>query len=131
MLAGGTWPWHACSDWGRLSGGTDRGAAAVGRASTRTNTKERTETKHEQTLGRYKLWGSGRAVEGAVAGQGTPSVGPWPSLMRTVFAARPVGARGSRPPGVAAGPRAAGGQGGLPMPGSGTRRPGGPPPQAA
>jgi hypothetical protein len=58
------------------------------------------KAKHEQSLGRDKLRGSGRAVEGAVAGRGTPPVGPRPSLMTTVFAGlgggEGVGASGGR-----------------------------------
>ncbi len=33
-------------------------------------------SEHEQTQGRNKLWGSGRAVRGAGAGRGTPAVEP-------------------------------------------------------
>ncbi len=80
MLAGGTWPCgHVCSGGGRRSGGTGRGAAAVGhcgasgrdrvgqaggrravsrrvgRANTRTNTKGRTVTQSKtQTNTRTK-----------------------------------------------------------------------------
>jgi len=43
-------------------------------------------SEHEQTQGRNKLWGSGRAVRGAGAGRGTPAVEPRQSLMTTVFA---------------------------------------------
>ena len=91
---------------------------------TNSHTKQNT---NKRTLGHDKLWGSGRAVEGAVAGKGTPPVGPRPSLMTTVFAA-PGGAEGVGASGGRGWPE---GQGGPPMPGSGTRRPGGPPPQAA
>ena len=44
------------------------------------------KSEHEQTQGRNKLWGSGRAVRGAGAGRGTPAVEPRQSLMTTVFA---------------------------------------------
>jgi hypothetical protein len=95
----------------RCNGGRRMASRRVGRANTRTNTKGRTITQSKTrtiTRRRDKLWGSGRAVEGAVAGRGAPPVGPRPSLMTTVFAG-PTGRGGqSGPPGVAAGPREAG-----------------------
>jgi hypothetical protein len=58
MLAGGTSPWHACSDWGRLSGGTDRGAAAVGHGGGarqgRAGTVQRGTQDSEQARGTSK-----------------------------------------------------------------------------
>ena len=64
---------------------------------TNSHTKQNT---NKRTLGQDKLWGSGRAVEGAVAGRGNPPVGPRPSLMTTVFAGlgggEGVGASGGR-----------------------------------
>jgi hypothetical protein len=91
------------------------------------------KSKHEQTLGLNKLWGSGRAIEGVIAGRGTPPIGPRSTLMTSVFAGLGGGEGVGASRGHASGPRAAGpgGLGGPPMPGSGTRRPGSPHPQAA
>jgi hypothetical protein len=73
----------------RCNGGRRMANRRVGRANTRKNTKGRTITQSKTrtiTRTRQTMGLRGRAVEGAVAGRGTPPVGPRPSLMTTVFA---------------------------------------------
>jgi hypothetical protein len=141
MLSGGTWPRRACSDGGRRSSSTGRGAAAVGydgaggrdgvgraqcnggrrmasrrvgRAKTRTNTKGRTITQSKTRTNTRTIEINYGALTGPLRARSRSGI-PRQSGHGRVTDGQPclpgsVGARGSGPPGVAAGPRAAGGQ---------------------